>query len=292
MPTGREIVELLDVSGGGPSRFQGRQPTRSTLDKLYGGQLFAQAAAAARLTVPRDRRLHTVQALCLEAGDHGAPVDYHVERVRDGRSFSARAVVATQGDREVVRLTASFHVPEPGLSHATPVPSVALPETLPTIQEVVRDLGDLPPEPWEQEWAGLDVRYVVTPRTGRRHPGPGRQQIWIRVVDRLPDDPDLHRLVVTYLSDITLLNASLVPHGLVLGAPDLPRATLNHAVWLHDDARADEWLLVDQVSPRATGARGLASAEVFTADGRHVASFVQEGLIRPRGPLRHTLGVS
>lgn len=291
MPTSKEIVGLLDVQHCGDDRFLGAQPTDSTLDKVYGGQLFGQAMAAAQRTVDAARQAHSVQAFCLEAGDHSAPVEYQVERLRDGRSFSARAVVANQHDRQVMRLTASFQSPEPGLEHTAKMPDVPAPTALPTIQEVIRDFSDLPDEPWYREWAGLEIRYVVAEHTGRISAGPGSQQIWIRVVDPLPDGAALHRQVVTYLSDITLINASLIPHGQVMGAPELPRATLNHAVWLHADARADEWLLVDQRSPWAGGARGLSHAEVFSADGRHVASFAQEGLIRPRGQLRHRLGV-
>ena len=119
----------------------------------------------------------------------------------------------------------------------------------------------------------------------------GRQQIWMRVCDPLPDDPTLHREVLTYLSDICLLSAGLVPHGILLGAPELPRATLNHSVWLHAAARPDEWLFVDQRSPHTTGARALSLAEVFTADGVHVASYAQEGLIRPYGALRQRLAL-
>lgn len=291
MPSSKEIVHLLDVEGVGDDSFLGHQPSWSSLDKVYGGQMFGQGLAAAQRTVDPARAAHSVQAFCLEAGDHDGPIHYQVDRLRDGRSFSARSVVATQQGRPVMRLTASFQPPEPGLEHAATMPDVPAPDGLPTIQDAIRDFSGLPHEPWVREWAGLDVRYVVTDRTGRRSPGPGIQHVWIRVEDRLPDDAALQRQVLTYLSDITLLNASLIPHGLVMGAPELPRATLNHTVWLHADARPDEWLLVDQRSPWAGGARGLTLAEVFTGEGRHVASFAQEGLIRPRGDLRRRLGV-
>jgi acyl-CoA thioesterase-2 len=289
MPTSGEIVGLLAVEALDRDSFLGAQPETWSLDKVYGGQLFGQGLAAAQRTVDPQRPAHAVQASFLTAGDHDSPVRYDVERVRDGRSFSSRAVVATQAGRPVMRLMASFHSPEPGLAHAAPMPSIPAPDGLPTIQDVIRDVSDLPDEPWRREWAGLDIRYGTTPDTGRRTGLPGRQQIWIRVKDALPDEPALHRLVLAYLSDIALLNAALVPHGLVMGARELPRATLNHSVWLHAAGRGDEWLLVDQRSPWAGSARGLSLAEVFTGDGRHIASYAQEGVIRPHGQLRQEL---
>jgi acyl-CoA thioesterase-2 len=292
MPNSTELMALLHLEELGGNCYSGGQPRESSLDKVYGGQLFGQALVAAQRTVDPGRSAHSVQAFCLEPGDHGSPVRYQVECLRDGRSFSARSVLATQEDRLLMRCTASFQPHEPGLAHAAAMPDVPPPAALPTIQDTIREFSELPDEPWRREWSGLDIRYVVTEQTGRRGPGPGIQQIWIRVQGRLPDDPVVHRQVLTYLSDITLLSASLIPHGLVVGAPDLPRATLSHTVWLHDDVRADEWLLVDQRSPWAGGARGLTFAEVFTADGVHVASYAQEGLVRPRGGLRERLGVT
>ncbi|RYE40769.1 MAG: acyl-CoA thioesterase II [Hyphomicrobiales bacterium] len=290
MPTSAEIVALLSLQKLGGDIFVGQQPHSSTLEKVYGGQLFGQAVVAARVTVEDPfRTAHSLQAYFLDAGRHGSPVHYHVDRLRDGRSFSARSVLAIQDGRPLLRLMASFHVPEPGLSHAEPMPTVAPPDKLPSIQDVIRDRSTLPDEPWRREWDGLDIRYVPDNLANIRLHRPGRQQIWIRVCDPLPDDPALHREVLTYLSDIGLLNTALVPHGMVMGAPELPRATLNHSVWLHAPARPDTWLLIDQRSPRAVGARALSFAEVFTAEGRHVASFAQEGLIRPRGALRQQL---
>lgn len=286
MPDGATITRLLDLTELGNDTFLGGQPTTSTLDKVYGGQLVGQALAAARRTVDPRRRAHSVQATCLEMGRHDSPITYEVERIRDGRSFSVRSVVAAQEGRPLLRLMASFHIPEPGLNHAERMPDVPPPDSVRPLHEVIRAHSTLPSEPVRREWSGVDVRYIESTLSEQTRRGTGRQQLWIRVASPLPSDPAVHREVLTYLSDLLLINTALVPHGMILGDPELPRATLNHSAWLHADARTDEWLLIDQRSPRAVGARALSYAEVFTAHGNHIASFAQEGLIRPRGGLR------
>jgi acyl-CoA thioesterase-2 len=289
MPSASEIVDLLDLSQVGTGRFIGGHPAASLLAKVYGGQLFGQALVAAARTVDESRPAHCLQATCLEPGTHADPVRYDVQKLRDGRSFSTRAVRASQGDREVLSLTASFQPCEPGLSHQAQMPPAPRPEDLPPLHDVMAAASTLSGEEWRDEWEGLDIRYVADNLVGAPGRLPAVQQMWVRVKETLPEDSALHRHVLAYLSDLTLLSASLLPHGFVFGAADLPRATLNHSVWFHADARADEWLLVDQRSPWAGGARGLSFASVFTEDGRHVASLAQEGLIRPRGELRRRL---
>jgi acyl-CoA thioesterase II len=287
-----EIVRLLDVEDMGGDSFVGIHPERSWLDKTYGGQLIAQALVAAARTVDSSRYVHSVQATCLDAARHGLPVRYEVERIRDGRSFSTRTVRAVQDNRPVLNLMASFHTGEPGLAHCAAMPAVPPPEQLPTLQDVIRDASALSDEEWRLEWAGLDLRYVSENLDSAKGRVPAVQQLWARVNGRLPDDLSLHRYILVYISDLMLLSTSLLPHGIMLGAPELPRATISHTVWLHEDARADEWLFIDQRSPWAGDARGLSFANVFTADGRHVASLAQEGLIRPRGELRKRLGLA
>lgn len=292
MPTTAEILSLLSLDPVAEDHFLGGQPETSILDKVYGGQLFAQALQAATATAPPDRRAHVLQASCLEPGHHGAPVDYAVERVRDGRSFSLRAVTATQQDRPLLRALVSFHVPEPGLTHrADPPLDRADPASLPPFQAVIRDHSDLDDHPWWGEWEGIDIRYDPAHIEPSRGSDRGRQALWMRTADPLPDDEATHRLVFAYLSDLGILSSSLLPHGMVLGAPLLPRATLNHTIWLHAPARADEWLLFEQSSPWAGDARGFGRAEVYDRDGRLIASLAQEGLIRPRGELRERYGV-
>jgi acyl-CoA thioesterase-2 len=237
--------------------------------------------------VDGDRRPHSLHGHFLAPGTHDRPVRYEVEEVRDGTSFSSRAVRAIQGEREVLRLAASFHVPEPGFEHSTSMPRTPPPDALPLLHDVMAHASSISSDEWRAEWDGLEVRYVPDHLGGRA--APARQQLWVRVRDRLPDDIQLHREVVTYLSDHTILASSLIPHGFMLGDPDLPRATLNHSVWFHGDARADEWLLLDHTSPWAGGALGFAHGAVYTQDGTLVASLAQEGLIRPYGHLRERL---
>lgn len=286
MPSGEEILGLLDLTPLTDDVMRGEQDRDSMLAKTYGGLLFGQAMVAAARTAPVERSVHSFQALCLDAGRHDAPVDYHVENLRDGGSFSARSVTAVQGGRTLLRALASFHVDEPGLVHVTPAPEVPEPESMPTLADAMSRHRTMDDAPWRTEWTGLDIRYDTSFVDHARAPEPGRQRVWMRMRDRLPDDPALHAHLLVYLSDLTLLSAALLPHGLMLGDPELPRATLNHDVWLHRPARVDEWLLVEQVSPWAAGSRGLARAEVFTPDGTHVATYAQEGLIRARSGLR------
>ena len=289
--TASEIVRILDLERLGDDRFRGIHPEKSLLAKVYGGQLVGQALVAAARTVDPTKAAHSLQSSCLEPGNHDEPVLYEVERVRDGRSFSSRSVRAFQGDRQVLLLMASFQLPESGLAHQVRMPAAPPPEDTLTLPDVMRTASSLSDEEWRAEWAGLDIRYIPHNLGTSSGHGPGVQQLWLRVKPPLPDDLTLHRHALAYLSDLTLLVTSLLPHGIVFGAPDLPRASLNHSVWFHEDARADEWLFVDQRSPWAGGARGLAFASVYSADGRHIASLAQEGLIRPLGELRHRLGL-
>ena len=285
-----EIVRILDLQDDAVDHYAGGHPDESLLAKVYGGQLIAQALVAATRTVPAGRPVHSLQTVCLDPGRHGEPVHFEVERIRDGRSFSARAVKAFQGGRPVLRLLASYQPREPGLSHETPMPVAPPPQGLPFVHEIMAEHSNLSGKEWRVEWRGLDIRYVPGPLEGRIGRTPAVQQLWVRVKDRLPDDPHLHRHIVAYLSDLAMASAALLPHGLVFGDLDLPRATLNHSVWFHEDARADEWLFVDQRSPWAGGARGLSFASVYRLDGRPVASLAQEGLIRPLGEMRQRLG--
>jgi acyl-CoA thioesterase-2 len=288
----RDISALLDLEPEDELTYLGGHQPATSLAKIYGGQLFAQGIVAAERTVPAGRVAHSAQAQFLEAGRHDIPVRYRVEHVRDGRSFSTRRVSGFQGDRRVVDLNVSFHVPEPGVEHQREMPGTKPPIELPELTQVMESASSLPHLPWRREWAGLDVRYVPDNLQAVSGPDPAIQQVWMRTRDRLADSRALHRHVIAYLSDHLLLAAALLPHGLMLGDRDLPRATLNHSIWFHDDARADEWLFIDQHSPWAGGGRGLSFASVYTEDGRLVASLAQEGLIRATGRLRDELGIS
>jgi acyl-CoA thioesterase-2 len=279
-----ELVALLDVSAVGVDRFRGTQPDTS-MQRVFGGQVAAQALVAGARTVDPSLFVHSLHSYFLRPGDVSVPIEYDVERIRDGKSFSTRRVVAQQHGRPIYFLTSSFQVAEEGFDHQDTMPEVPPPDQ-------ARDLADVfregPPEParhWLQEWAALELRMVVDAhREEDRRDGdrPARARLWMRVREPLDDDELTHRAVFTYASDMTLLASTLVPHGVTISGPGMQVASLDHTIWFHRPFRADEWLLYDQVSPSASGARGLALGRVFARDGRLVATVAQEGLIRPR----------
>jgi len=279
-----ELVALLDLETIESNLFRGRQP-QTSLQRSFGGQVLAQALVAATRTVDEGRAVHSLHAYFLLPGDPAEPIVYDVERVRDGRSFSTRRAIARQHGRAIFYLTGSFQVPEDGLEHQDPMPDVPAPEDCPEMGELLERRTGRGRAAWDSEWSALDVRYAGDSRAGGSvhdpdHPAVSR--VWLRASSRLSDDARLHRSVLAYASDLTLLSASVVPHGTWIGDPRLQPASLDHAMWFHRPARADEWLLFDQVSPSASGGRGLASGRLFTHDGRLAVSVVQEGLIRLR----------
>ncbi|GAA1910512.1 acyl-CoA thioesterase II [Nocardioides lentus] len=285
MPTSAaEVVDLLDLETLDDNLFRGRQP-ETTLQRVFGGQVAAQALVAGSHTVDPAYEAHSMHSYFLRPGDVSIPILYDVEVLRDGRSFATRRVVARQHGRPIFFLTANYQRVEEGLDHADPMPDVPGPEDAMKLADIVGSAGDEARERWEREWAALDVRYVGNSGEGGGMDAPaGRSvgaRLWIRVAGELPDDR-LHQLAAfTYASDLTLLGAALVPHGLLIGDPRIQAASLDHTIWFHRPFRADRWWLYDQTSPSAQGGRGLATARVFAEDGRLVASVAQEGLIRP-----------
>jgi acyl-CoA thioesterase II len=279
-----EIVDLLDLEQIEDDLYRGRQP-KTSMQRVFGGQVAAQALRAACNTAPDDRWVHSLHCYFLRGGDPATPIIYDVQRIRDGRSFSTRRVVARQHGRPIFYLTASFQVDEEGFSHQDAMPAVAPAEDCPTMGQLYEKATGRDASGWESEWAALEVRYAGDSGRTRALPAdehPAQVRLWLRASGTLSDDRVLNSCVLAYASDLTLLGAALVPHGVSISAPTLQPASLDHAMWFHRPFRADEWLLYDQVSPSASGARGLAIGRVFTADGRLVATVAQEGLIRPR----------
>ena len=277
-----ELLALLDLDEVADGAFRGRQPD-TALQRVFGGQVASQGLVAAARTVDRGRPVHSLHAYFLRPGDVSVPIAYEVERIREGRSFSTRRVVARQGDRTIFYATVSFQVAEEGLDHQDPMPDVAGPDECPELGDVLAQMSGRPREDWDREWAALDVRYAGTSTPD----GAGQvSRVWLRSASPLPPagaaDPLLHAAVLTYASDLTLLSAAVLPHGTYIGDPRLEPASLDHAMWFHRPFRADEWVLYDQRSPSASGGRGLATGRLFTSDGRLVASAVQEGLVRLR----------
>jgi acyl-CoA thioesterase II len=275
-----ELIRLLDLSESEPDVYQGVSP-ESRLQRVFGGQVAGQALVAAGRTVPRDRPVHSLHSYFIRPGDPNVPIRYEVERVRDGRSFTTRRVLASQHGRTIFVLSASFQLEQPGLEHQPAMPDAPDPETLPTIYERVKDAPELAAIVHRGSQP-IDLRYVDDPSWQQRAHGPrnGPHRLWMRANGRLPNDPLLHVCVLTYASDISLLDTVLIRHGLAVGVDPLAMASLDHAMWFHRTFRVDEWILYSMQSPAAVGSRGLATGRFFDRHGRHLVSVVQEGMIR------------
>lgn len=278
-----ELAELLVLEQLDLNLFRGPQPSTGR-QRVFGGQVAGQAVLAGSRTVEDDLVLHSMHSYFLRGGDTAVPIIYDVERIRDGRSFATRRVVARQHGRPIFFLTASFQRPEDGFDHQDRMPDVIPPEHGVPMGDLAAQRGPEMAEEWQREWAALDVRYVGTSAIGLDPDPdhPARAQLWVRVDGRLADDPQTQLAAFTYASDLTLLGATLTPHGVLISSPGMQAASLDHTIWLHRPFRADEWWFYDQVSPVAHGARGLALARIFTQDGTLVATVAQEGLIRQR----------
>lgn len=279
------LLDLLDLERIEEDIFRG--VSRSAIvPRVFGGQVAAQALVAAGRTVPADRPAHSLHAYFLRAGDPGAPIVYTVDRIRDGRSFTTRRVVAVQHGQPIFHLSASFQTYEEGLEHQTGMPSAPDPETLPTAAETLpRDLPPHVAERMTEARAAVDLRYVDAPPWATvGQPREPRSQVWFRTNGKLDDgvaDPLLHVCLATYVSDMTLLDSVLLAHGRGGWAVgDVVGASLDHAMWFHRPFRADEWLLYDQESPSSSGGRGLGQARIWTQDGQLAVTVIQEGVVR------------
>ncbi|MEI2707176.1 MAG: acyl-CoA thioesterase II [Ilumatobacteraceae bacterium] len=277
-----DLVRILDLEPIEVNLFRGRSPDESR-QRVFGGQVAGQALIAASRTVDEpDRGVHSLHAYFLRPGDPNVPILYEVDRIRDGRSFSTRRVVAIQHGKAIFNLQASFHVHEPGQDFQRPMPAgMPDPETLPDFKERMAPyremLGDFYDRP-----RPIDLRYVTAHPLERNGQFSDGQTVWLKAADHLPDDPTLHACVVTYASDMTLLDTAVLPFGLNFDSSGMQMASLDHAMWFHRPFRADEWLLYDQHSVSTGSARGLAEGYIFTSDGSLAVSVVQEGLVRWR----------
>ncbi len=281
------LLDLLDLEQIELNIFRGRSPAER-VQRVFGGQVAGQALVAAGRTVPADRPVHSLQAYFIRPGDPAVPIVYTVDRVRDGRSFTTRRVTAIQHGKIIFTLSASFHQAERGVEHAVPMPQAPAPEAVErTSERLRRVVGEaharLYDHPIDLRSVGpLSIEAAQDPAL-RTH----ENLVWLRVDGELPDDPLLHVCLMTYASDMTLLDSALTAHGMSWADGRTSGASLDHAMWFHRPFRADRWLLYAQESPVASGARGLARGQVFTAAGDLVVSVMQEGLIRtdaPRSP--------
>jgi acyl-CoA thioesterase-2 len=278
------LIALLELEQLEENLFRGLSP-QVGWQRVFGGQVIGQALVAAGRTVAAGRPAHSLHAYFMRPGDPEIPIVYQVERMRDGGTFSTRRVVAIQHGAAIFALSASFNAEEQGLEHQIAMPKVPPPEELPGEAELLAAGLDQAPEGMRRYWQRprplemrpADVRHFLS-----RDALDPVQRVWIRTTGRLPDDPEIHRCVLAYASDMTLLDTALFAHGRILFDPDLQVASLDHALWFHRPFRADEWLLYAQDSPSGSGGRGFTRGSLFTREGALVASVAQEGVIRVR----------
>ena len=272
------LVKLLDIEPIEVNIFRGVSPDEHR-QRVFGGQVAAQALMAAGRTVDRGR-VHSLHSYFLRPGDPNVPILYEVDRIRDGRSFTTRRVVAIQHGHAIFNMAASFHVQEEGaFDHQAPMPVVPAPDTLPTLRDLL--------EPYRAELADwfarphpIDARHVGELPWMQHESREPVQRVWIRADGALPDDPLLHSCIATYASDMSLFDTMLAAHDVRWDDAEFMGASLDHCMWFHRPFRADDWLLYDMDSPNAYGARGLARGLLFRNDGTLAVSVVQEGLMR------------
>ncbi|MGH6838981.1 MAG: acyl-CoA thioesterase [Methylocella sp.] len=277
-----QLLTILDLERIEENIFRGRSP-QVGWQRVFGGLVVAQALVAAARTV-EGRAPHSLHGYFLLPGDPAVPIVYEVDRIRDGKSFTTRRCNAIQHGLAIFSLSASFQIEEPGLEHSVSMPKVPMPESLPRESEMLRRFGAAVPEAIRRWFAHIEIRPADA-----HEGGAAEQNVWLRATGPLPPDPAIHRAVLAYLSDLTLLDAVLSAHGRSVFDTGLQVASLDHALWFHRPFRADDWLLYAQDSPTSCGARGFARGLLFAHDGRLVASVVQEGLIRPKSNGRGVL---
>jgi len=280
------LLETLDLETLEQNLFRGRSP-QDGWQRVYGGQVIGQALVAAWRTV-EDRHVHSLHGYFMRPGDPSVPIIYEVDRIRDGRSFTTRRVVAIQHGHAIFSMSASFQVLEEGLEHQFDMPDVPGPEELPSEQQLKDAYLHHAPENVRRYWQRerpIEMRPVSLEHYVSAEKLPPEQKVWIRATQPLPDDPILHGCVLAYASDMTLLDTALFAHGKKVFDRDVQPASLDHAMWFHQPVKADEWLLYSQDSPRSSGARGLNRGLIYNRQGQLVASAAQEGLIRLRPDL-------
>lgn len=279
-----ELVELLTLEKLEENLFRGQSQDLGW-GQVFGGQVLGQALSAAVQTVPADRHVHSLHGYFLRPGDASRPIVYDVDRIRDGRSFTTRRVVAIQAGRPIFNLSSSFQIEEEGFEHQAEMPEVPGPEGLENEQERWKQRLHLIPERFHARAIAdrpIEIAAVDPVDPLRPEVQPPTHAVWVRANGPLPDDPALHQYMLAYCSDFSFMTTSLRPHRATWLDPSMQVASIDHAMWFHRRFRLDDWLLYAIDSPSASGARGLARGSFFSRDGTLVASAVQEGLIRRR----------
>ena len=275
-----DLVKLLDLEAIEVNIFRGRSPDENR-QRVFGGQVAGQALVAATRSIDDPNRfVHSLHAYFLRPGDPYVPILYEVDRIRDGKSFATRRVVAIQHGRAIFNLQASFHIAEPGPDHQIPMPQgLPEPESLPDWKTRMAPYRERLGE-WYERDRPIDIRFIDGDPFSRDGKPADGQRVWMRADGELPADPTLHACIATYASDMTLLDTTVLPFGLSWESPGMQMASLDHAMWFHRTFRADEWLLYDQHALSSGSGRGLAGGAIFTQDGTLAVTVVQEGLAR------------
>ena len=280
--THQTLLDLLALEPLEIDLFRGTGQGGETSTRIFGGQVIGQALAAAYGTVP-DRLCHSLHAYFIRPGDPEIPVIYQVDRARDGGSFTTRRVVAIQHGKQILNMSASFHVAEDGWDHQHPMPDVDGPDDLQDQRELRAAHVDELPEKHRADFLRprpIDIRQVAPRDFVDPEPTSDKNHLWFRMREAAGCTPQMQHCLLAYASDMNLLGSSLRPHGLTWFKGEVMSASLDHAMWFHRPFRADEWMLYDQVAQSTTSARGLARGSIFTSDGQLAISVVQEGLTR------------
>jgi acyl-CoA thioesterase-2 len=276
------MLDVLNIEQLEVNLFRGRSP-QDRWQRVFGGQVIGQALVAAARTV-EGRPPHSLHCYFLIGGDPKVPIIYEVDRIRDGKSFTTRRVVAIQHGQAIFTLMVSFHSDEPGLEHQAQMPHVPPPEELPSEAQIKAKVLPNMPEA-VQRYYRSERPIELRPVEYKRYLGEKTENgfnVWIKATGPLPDDPAIHQCVLAYASDMSLLDTALAPHGRSLFEKEFMGASLDHALWFHRSFRADDWLLYAQETPNMIGSRGFARGLIFRRDGALVASVAQEGLVRIR----------
>jgi acyl-CoA thioesterase-2 len=283
----QNLLAVLDLEQLEANLFRGRSP-QDAWQRVFGGQVVGQALVAACRTVDvAVRPPHSLHAYFLLPGDPKVPIIYEVDRIRDGKSFATRRVIAIQHGAAIFSMAVSFHADEPGLSHHAKMPPVPRPDELPNESEIRERVLPLMPDPvrrYYERARPIELRVVEFDRYLGKAIESGRFHVWIKATGALPDEPAIHQCVLAYASDMTLLDTALIPLGRSVFDKSIMAASLDHALWFHRPCRADEWLLYAQDTPSLAGSRGFSRGLIFASDGTLVASVAQEGLLRERRP--------
>ena len=278
------LLKILDLEDLEQNLFRGRSP-QVGWQRVFGGQVIGQALVAAQRTVNDERRVHSLHGYFMRPGDPKVPIIYEVDRIRDGRSFTTRRVVAIQHGHAIFSMSASFQVSEKGLEHYIEMPNVAEPETLMSEKKLAEQFIDHAPENVRKYWQRerpIELRPVNLTHYISKEKLEPVQNVWMRATGKLPMNPAIHEAVLAYASDMTLLDTALYPHGRAIFDPKIQVASLDHSIWFHRPLNMQDWHLYAQDSPNSSGSRGFTRGGIYTRSGELIASVAQEGLIRER----------